>query len=371
MKKIVVNKNDIVNNVKILRDLVEEKCKKTNSKAADIIAVVKANGIGLGLVEYSKILKESGIKYLAVATVEEVKELVDAKLSDDLFMLSPINDKEELEYLIQNDITITIGSKLNFDLAEEICSKLNKKVKAHTKIDVGLGRYGFMYNDFESIKYVYENAKNVEFIGIYTHLVNSEDKKFAYSQFEKYNKVVEFLKENNFEVGIRHVAASRPFVLYDDMMLDSVRFGSIITGRTPFKIEGLKKVGEYVTSVSEIRSIPKGHTISYGSEYKAKKDMRVAIISTGYIDGLGWAKEREVYNLKNNIKDIIKTILKLFKKEKFKVIINNKKYNTVGRFGMFHTVINIENDDIKVNDIVKIEDLHVAHANPNIRREYI
>lgn len=371
MKKVVVNKNDLKNNVKILREILDKKVEKIGSKGSKIIPIVKGNGYGLGLIEYSKTFIECGIDMLGIATFEEAEILINEKLGVDILMLSPVNDEHELEVLIDNDVIITIGSKENFERAERIAEKLGKKVKAHTKIDAGLGRYGFMYNDFDGIKYVYENAKNIEFVGIYSHLVNAQTEKDAYNQFNRFKAVLSFLDDNKYDYGMRHIAASKPFILYDEMSLDAVRLGSILTGRTPFKIEGLKVIGEYETIVSEIRDVPKGHTISYGAQYKTKKDMKVAVISTGYLDGFVVGKVREVVSFKYNLIEILREIKHIFMKEKFKVEINGKLYNIIGQVGMFHTVIDIKEDEIKVGDKVKIHDMTIVHINPSLRREYI
>lgn len=371
MKKVIVNKEDLKCNIEVLSKLLDEKCKKIGQNNSKIIAVVKANGMGLDLTLYSKFLVENGISDLAVATFEEAKLLIDENISCNLLMLSPINDESELEFLIENNVILTIGSKENLLRAEKICEKLNKVISAHIKIDVGLGRYGFMYNDFENIKYVYDNVKKVKLSGIYSHLVNPVRKDKAMSQFEKFNNVLSFLKDNNYEVGLRHIAASRPFVLYDEMVLDAVRLGSILTGRTPFKIEGLKRIGKYVTTVSEIRNIPKGHTISYGGEFVAPKDMKVAVISTGYTDGYSLIKDRSIYDMHNNVLCILKSIKNIFMKNKYKVIIKNKEYNVIGRIGMFHSIIDIEDDDINIDDVVIIKGFEIVHVNTNIRREYI
>ena len=371
MKKVKINKSDLINNINILKNILEEKVKKTNSAPAKMIPIVKANGYGLDLVKYSKVLVEQGMDILAVATFEEAEILIKEKLDAKILMLSPINDIYELTVLIQNDVIITIGSIENFERAEKVADNLNKDVFAHTKIDVGLGRYGFLYNEFDNLKYIYENAKRVKFSGIYSHMVESVKPKKAKEEFEKFSETLKFLKDNNFEAGLRHICASRPFILYDEYILDAVRLGSILTGRTPFKIEGLKLIGEYETTVSEIRKIPKGHTISYGAKFKAKKDMKVAIISTGYIDGFVMEKAREVVSFKFNLLEILRGIKHIFDKNKYKVIIGGKKYNIIGQVGMFHTVIDIESDDIKIGDVVSIKDIHVVHTNPCIRREYI
>ena len=368
MKKVVVNKEELKNNVKILKEILDKKVEKIGSKGSKIIPVVKGNAYGLGLVEYSKIC---GRDTLAIATFEEAEILINEKFDAEILMLSPINNEEELKKLIENNVTITIGSIENFKLAEKIAKSLEKKVKAHTKIDVGLGRYGFLYNDFDNIKYIYENAENVQFDGIYSHLVCAKNKKEAYKQFNRFKDVLSFLRNNNYDYGIRHIAASKPFILYDEMSLDAVRLGSILTGRTPFKIDGLKVIGKYETEISEIRVVPKGHTISYGAQYKTKKEMKLAVISTGYLDGLAIGKEREVVSFKYNVIAVLREIKHIFEKEKFKVQINGEFYNIVGQVGMFHAVIDIKDDDIKIGDKVVIHDMAIVHINPNIRREYI
>ena len=371
MKKVVINSSDLKNNIEILKKLLEEKSMKNDIHNSKIIDVVKANGMGLDLVQFSHFLIENGINDLAVATFEEAKELIQNDVSCNLLMLSPINDENELKYLIENNVILTIGSKENLKRAENICDKLDKDISAHIKIDVGLGRYGFIYNDFEKIKYVYDNSKRVKLSGIYSHMVNSIVKEEAIKQFERFNNVLSFLKDNNYDVGVRHIAASRPFILYDDMVLDAVRLGTILTGRSPFKVEGLKKIGKYETIISEIRNIPKGHTISYGGEFIAPKDMKVAVISTGYMDGFSIEKDRSVYDMRNNILCVLKSIKNVFKKNKYKAIINDKEYNVIGRIGMFHSIIDIENDNVNIDDKVVLNNIEIVHVNANIRREYI
>ena len=371
MKKVVVNRDDLKNNVNVLRNILNEKVKKIGSKGSKIIPVVKGNGYGLGLIEYSKTLLECDIDMLGIATFEEAEILVNEKLNAEILMLSPINDETELKFLIENDVIITIGSIENFKRAEKIAESLGKSVKAHTKIDVGLGRYGFIYNDYESIKYIYENAKNIKFTGIYSHLVSAQDKKEAYKQFDRFKAVLSFLDDNKFDYGMRHISASKPFLVYDEMALDAVRLGSVLTGRTPYKIEGLKTIGTYETIISEIREVPKGHTISYGAQYKTKKDMKVAVISTGYLDGFVVGKIREVVSFKYNLMQALRELKNVFMKEKFKVEINGKMYNIIGQVGMFHTVIDIKDDDVKIGDKVIIHDMTIVHINPSLRREYI
>ena len=92
-----------------------------------------------------------GIDYLAVATVDEAIKLRESGIEEKILMLSPVIDKYELEELIKNDITITIGSLDEFSLLLDTSSKLEKEVNTHIKIDTGFGRYGFIYTEKNEI----------------------------------------------------------------------------------------------------------------------------------------------------------------------------------------------------------------------------
>lgn len=117
--------------------------------------------MGLGLEEYSKFLVENGIKTLAVANYEEAITLRNIGIESEILMLTPIVLKKELQLLIENDITITLGSFEEFELAENLAKENNKKISAHIKIDTGFGRYGFLSTEKEIILEVFKKCENI------------------------------------------------------------------------------------------------------------------------------------------------------------------------------------------------------------------
>lgn len=119
------------------------------------------------------------------------------------------------------------------------------------------------------------------------------------------------------------------FLLYEDMWLDFVRLGSCIQGRVLQNKLGLKKLGNFKTEIITIKNIEKGYNISYSNEYKAKKNMKVAVIGAGYIDGFNLKRARDSFNLKDNILSSLIEIKKIFKKNNLKVKIKGKDYNVV------------------------------------------
>lgn len=94
MKKVEINKSDLEKNIEIIKKIANI----DNEKKTEIIAVVKANGMGLGLVEYSKFLINNGINILAVAVTEEAIALRKANIENDILMLSPVIEKKNCNY---------------------------------------------------------------------------------------------------------------------------------------------------------------------------------------------------------------------------------------------------------------------------------
>ena len=99
MKSLVINKNDLRHNIKVIKDLANLDVLNDNGKKYKLIGVVKGNGYGLGLIEYSKFLIDNGIETLAVATVEEAVLLREAGIKEDILMMSSTSIKSDLQTL--------------------------------------------------------------------------------------------------------------------------------------------------------------------------------------------------------------------------------------------------------------------------------
>ena len=368
MKRVVVNKSDLKNNV---RHLISE-MKEDNADRV-VIGVVKDNGYGLGLVNFTRVLYECGINDVAVATMEEVEVLVKEAIGPNILMLSPVNNKTELAFLISNGVEITVDTLYQFNLVKETAKMLNKAAKIHLKIDCGFGRYGFMYDDLDAIEKCFkENIFPIEIIGIYAHGITPIADDYANLQFDRFMSVIKYIEGKGYPVPLKHVCSSSAALKYKNMRLDAVRLGSCLTGRAIFERKYLKKVGVFETEIAEIRSIRKGESISYGREYTAKKDMIIGIIQVGYADGYTIENKKNSDTFKKKFKDVLISIRDLFKDKGLHVLINGTKYPVIGRVGMYHAIIDIDkNPNINLGDIVRFDDFEPLKVNPIIRREYV
>lgn len=281
MKSLVINKNDLRHNIQTIKKLANLDIPDDNGNKYKLIGVVKGNGYGLGLIEYSKFLIDNGITTLAVATVEEAIQLRETGIEEDILMMSSTSLKADLKKLIDNNIIITIGSKECANIVNEISNKTDKKVRAHIKIDTGFGRYGFLYKDIKSIVDTINELSNVQIEGMYSHfsLAYYKNDKWTIKQFDRFMGVIEALNLNGINMQTFHICNSPAFLNYPKMHLTGARIGSAFLGRVASESNvGLKKIGELKTSITEIKTVPKGYNIGYLNSYKTKKETKIAIV---------------------------------------------------------------------------------------------
>lgn len=288
-------------------------------------------------------------------------------------MMSSTSLKEDLKLLIDNDIIITIGSKECAKIVRDLSTKISKQIRAHIKIDTGFGRYGFLYSDVKEIVDTIKSLTNVSIEGIYSHfsLAYYKDDKWTIEQFNRFLNVIEALKLNDISLETYHICNSPAFLNYPEMHLNGARIGSAFLGRVDSENNvGLKKIGQLKTNITEIKTVPKGYNIGYLNSYKTKKETKIAIIQVGYMDGYNISLKTDMFRFIDKLRGLSHSIKNFLKRTNLKVTINDRKYNVIGKVGMYHMAIDITNSNIKINDLVYL-DVNPLHVDGKIRREYV
>ena len=375
MKVLRINKEDLKHNINIIKSIVKRSAVDDKGKSPKIIGVVKGNGYGLGLVEFSKFLIKNGIKILAVSSVEEALELKRAKIDNDVMLLSGTSIRTDLMKLVNKDVIISLTSFEDIEVLNRILKNKDKVQRVQIKIDTGFNRYGFKYENLDKLIEVLKSdeSKKLKIVGTFSHFSYSysQNKENTQKQFDLFISSVEKLKKNNIDTGDLHICNSSAFLKYPEMHLNAVRVGSAFLGRLQIENKyNLRKIGKLYTNICEIKSVRKGDTIGYSCSEKIKKNSRIAIAQIGYIDGLNAGKYNDTFKIIDKIRILKNAFFDIFKDKHIYYKINGSKCRVLGKIGMNHIVLDIKGKDVKINDEIEI-DISPLNVNTNIRREYI
>lgn len=355
MKAYVVEREDLISNIEFLK-----------KKAGDtpIWAVIKGNGYGIGAVPLAKLLSEQGIDHFCVTELREAELLREAGHTEEpILMLRSTQDPAEINRLLDLNVIMTVGSYETAVAINGVAAQRADMAEVHLKIDTGMGRYGFLPEEEEKLTSVYRYMKNIVVAGIYTHFNNAfGSAKTTKQQYSVFMSIVERLQKAGYETGIVHCCNSSAFLRFPEMHCDGVRLGSALLGRLSFHHSfPLKTIGYAETFVEELRWIPKGHTVGYGAAWKARERTRVAVVSIGWYNGFGPARENDVYRLRDSIGGMLHHLKNIFVRRSILVDVNGHKCRVLGHIGMVNTIIDVTDIPCSAGDrvVMKINPLSV------------
>ncbi|MCL2815117.1 MAG: alanine racemase [Oscillospiraceae bacterium] len=326
-------------NVGAIEKLLEGKSK--------IMAIVKADAYGHGAPFVARELAWCGVDFFGVSSLDEAAQLREAGIGQNILILgytAPI--RENIKKLVECDIIQTVFDFGSAKEISEIAKGLGAGVKLHIKIDTGMNRLGFSFtkkNQDKDLTAKIKSIKNMDNIvceGIFTHFAAADDKNssFTKEQFGLFCGLVDSLEKENIHFGIKHAANSGATINFRETHLDYVRCGLILYGLCPWGSSaeaadtGLVPAMELKTIISEIHTVKKGETVSYGRTYKSKQDILCATLPIGYADGFS----RLLSNSAN-------------------VLINGKSAPVIGRVCMDQSIIDVTDcGSVKVGDEVTL-----------------
>lgn len=317
-----------------------------------IIAVVKCNGYGIGIENAVNAWIKAGVRFFAVAEPIEAFMIAEMGLDNiDILLLSPCADEKTIIKLADMNVIFTVSNKQSAELLTKCAN--GRKIRAHVKVDTGMGRFGESYRNIEKIKSIY-SVKEIDFCGIFSHFALSFEQKYENTkiQLERFLNVVKKLENSGINVGMRHIANSCAALLYDETKLDAVRIGSALVGRTmkqtPIR---LNKIGVLKAQVVDVKTLEKGDTSGYAMIYKSKKNQQTAVVELGFRYGFGMTRKSDSFRFVDVLRDIFHA-LKGFGKSEAVVDENNRSHSVVGRIGNQYTLVENNDNSLKIGDYV-------------------
>ncbi|MEZ0536249.1 alanine racemase [Caldicellulosiruptoraceae bacterium PP1] len=278
-----VNLDNLQYNIKNIRQKV--------NKNTEIMAVVKADAYGHGVLQISKILTKNGINMLAVAIIDEALQLRHFNIDNNILILgfTPFEFSKEI---VENDLSQTVFTYKQAEHLSKVAVILNKKAKIHIKVDTGMGRIGFLCNQ-KSINEIEKISKlpNIELEGIFSHFSSADEKdadNFTQTQFEKFINFVRELEKKGVYFKYKHISNSAATLRFPQYHLDIVRPGLILYGLYPSDLDyniNLKPVMSLKAKIINVKSVPEGFPISYNRKFITKRKSIIATIPVGYADG--------------------------------------------------------------------------------------
>lgn len=256
---------------------------RRRAQGAKVMAVIKANAYGHGLVRFAKALPE--VDAFAVARVDEGVRLREAGIQQRIAVLQGFICDEELQLHAQHDLEPVVHSVLQVDLLEK--TPLKKPISVWLKLDSGMHRLGLNENEFKPSFERLQNLSSVKKpIALMTHLANADVLNDEITQ-----KQIDFFQSHSNALGLeRSIANSAGLFAWKNALSEWVRPGLALYGASPFpdrnaEDEGLKPVMSLRTRLIAIKHLKAGDAIGYGGDWICPHDTRLGIAAIGYGDG--------------------------------------------------------------------------------------
>lgn len=257
---------------------------RSRAPASRVMAVVKANAYGHGLVPTALALAEADA--FAVARLDEGLALRQAGVRQSIVLLEGVFSKEQLAAAAEHGFEIVVHDPSQISLLEQFADA--HRLIVWLKVDTGMNRLGFRCEDFAA---ALERVRSLRVppaeIRLMTHLARADERDcpMTRAQLERFESLTRGL-------GLAcSIGNSAGILGWERGCGDWVRPGLALYGISPFAREpaaafGLTPVMTLASSVITVRRVPRGETVGYGGAWTAPVDSRIAIIAGGYGDGL-------------------------------------------------------------------------------------
>lgn len=273
----------IVRNVRHLRARLTD--------ATDLLAAVKANAYGHGLVPVARALAADGVGWFGVATASEAAALRAAGIEARILVFGPLRD-DALATALAADADLTVCDVDDVEaVANAVRARAGGVARLHLKIDTGMGRLGRPPREAVAAADRIE-ASGQRFEAAWTHFARADEPSSGLTevQLARFHEALDALAAADRRPRLRHAANSGALLARDDAHFDLVRPGISVYGHAPgpelsHAVERLVPALTLDAPVVFVKRVAPGDTVSYGQRWTAPRETTVATIRIGYGDG--------------------------------------------------------------------------------------
>ncbi len=322
--------------------------RKFIGRKVQLMAVVKSNAYGHGLVETSQVFAKLGADWLGVDSMTEAIALRKAGIKTPILVLG-YTLAVHFDEAAKKNITLTVSQ---LESIKELISWSKKpgktKINVHLKVDTGMHRQGFLLGDFERALNELTKAKRVVITGLFSHLASPGHERFrdkTVAQGEEFKKFQALVSVHNLKV-MSHLTATGGTMAYPEYHFDLVRVGLGMYGLWPteelsVKMKeafSLRPVLSWKTIVSEVKTLPSDGEVGYDFTQAVKAGTKLAVCPIGYWHGFA----RHLSNCGQ-------------------VLVRGVIAPVVGRISMDMIVFDATNiSELKVGDVVTLIDTNLT-----------
>lgn len=255
-----------------------------------ILSMVKANAYGHGAREVARALAEEGSEGFGVATLEEGLELRAAGIRLPILVLAGVY-ADQIDDFIRHDLVPAVYEIGMLGRMEEHARRRGVTLPFHLKVDTGMGRVGLRSAEVDSWFPELGRLKSLKLEGLFSHFSQAESVEGSYTenQLRAFQHVLERLRSAGYRPPLVHLANSAAVITLPSSHFSMVRPGLMLYGAYPspemVSQVTLKPALSWKTRILQLKTVPKGSSLSYGQTFVTKRDSLIATLPLGYADG--------------------------------------------------------------------------------------
>ncbi len=266
---------------------------------AQVMAVVKANAYGHGMIPVAKAALQAGARWCGVARIEEALDLRNA-IPDCPILILGYTPPAQMKTAVEQGISLTIWDESQLEQAAVAARGSGRAARVHLKVDTGMSRLGVQPEKACLLAHKIARTTGVVFEGLFTHFARADEADRATTELQeaRFRGVLEELEKASLRPQLVHTANSAASLRRPSAHFDLLRIGIAMYGLHPSAEchlpKSFKPALTWKAVLSQVKSVPAGTGVSYGHVYTTRQRELIGTIPVGYADGFRRIAENQV-----------------------------------------------------------------------------